>query len=96
MEAFFYLQLGVFAAGIAYSRVSNGNTTAVADTSFGLSLFIFLIVVGYHVVRRLTFVKKCYYLIKGYDDIINDLSHDRMITESDIVPDHQATNTITY
>ena len=81
LESFFYLQLGVFAAAVAYIRLSNhGSITAVADTSFGLTLIIFLTVMGYHFLHRLAFFKKHYYQMRGFADIDEeDLSvvHDR-------------------
>ena len=66
LEAFFYVQLGVFAAGVLYARHNHGNITAVADASFGLSLLVFLAVLGYY---GLLGIQKCYYRYKGYEDI---------------------------
>ena len=81
LESFFYLQLGVFAVALAYIRLSNdGSVTAVADTSFSLTLAIFLAIVGYHFLHRLAFFKKHYYQMRGFADIDGeDLSvvHDR-------------------
>ena len=66
LEAFFYVQLGVFAVGVLYARHNHGNITAVADASFGLSLLVFLAVLGYY---GLLGFQKCYYRYKGYEDI---------------------------
>ena len=79
LESFFYLQLGVFAAGVAYTRHYgyHGNITPVAITSIGLTLIIFLAVVCFHC---LAVFRRHYYLKKGYADIDGeDLSvfHDR-------------------
>ena len=48
LESFFYLQLVVFAGSLLYVNNNHGNITGVADTSFGLSLVVFLAVLGYH------------------------------------------------
>ena len=81
LESFFYLQLGVFAGGVLYARHNHGSITAVADTSFGLTLIVFLAVVGYHAPRQVTFIRKCYYrFIMGYravDDEDLMLTHER-------------------
>ena len=48
LEAFFYVQLGVFSGGVLYASLSNGSVSAVADFSFATTLLVFLVVVGYH------------------------------------------------
>ena len=75
LESFFYLQLGVFAAGIAYAWHNHGNITAVADTSFGLTLVVFLAVVGYHIGCRFSSFRKSRYHMRQYA-VVEDLSHD--------------------
>ena len=81
LESFFYLQLGVFAGGVLYARHNHGSITAVADTSIGLTLIVFLAVVGYHALRQVPFIRKCYYhFIMGYravDDEDLMLTHER-------------------
>lgn len=47
----------------------HGNITSVADTSFGLTLIAFLVVVGYHVLRRIPSFKNKLYRLKGYANI---------------------------
>jgi hypothetical protein len=55
LESFFYVQLIVFAAGMAYARHIDANVTAVAETSFGLALAVFLLVIGYHINSRMKY-----------------------------------------
>jgi hypothetical protein len=55
LESFSYVQLIVFAAGMAYARYIDGNVTAVAETSFGLALAVFLLVIGYHICSRMKY-----------------------------------------
>jgi hypothetical protein len=45
----------VFAAGITYARHIDANVTAVAETSFGLSLAIFLLVISNHICSRMKY-----------------------------------------
>ena len=81
LESFFYLQLGVFAGGVLYARHNHGSITAVADTSIGLTLIVFLAVVGYHALRQVSFIRKCYYrFIMGYRSVDDEdlmLTHER-------------------
>ena len=72
LESFFYLQLIVFAAGVAYAKLTNGSIAAVVDTSFGSTLAVFVAVLVYHVLRRVVAFRKCYYRLKGYDDVDED------------------------
>jgi hypothetical protein len=58
----------VFAGAVSYAVHSHRSVTAVAYTSFGLTLIIFLTIFGYHTLRRLNF---CYYNLKGCD-IVNE------------------------
>ena len=80
VESFFYLQLAVFAGAALYSRSTNvnGGITAVADTSIGLSLTVFLAVVGYHVFCRISSLKRAHrYRRKGYVNV-QEYVHDRV------------------
>ena len=80
LESFFYLQLVVFAGSLLYVNNNHGNITAVAGTSFGLSLVVFLAVLGYHVLRQMNSFKT-HYRLKGYNNIgQNEVSfdHERM------------------
>ena len=72
LESFFYLQLGVFAGSVLYARHNHGSVTTVADTSIGITLVIVFAVVGYHILRRVMFLRKYYYGFKGYADITED------------------------
>ena len=64
LESFFHLQLVVFAVGIMYASYSGaGNIAAVAYFSYASSLFVFLVIVGYHLLTRL---KEAYRRWKGY------------------------------
>ena len=55
LESFFYLQLVVFAGSLLYVNNNHGNIKALTDTSFGLSLVVFLAVLGYHSLRWKSF-----------------------------------------
>jgi uncharacterized membrane protein YgdD (TMEM256/DUF423 family) len=84
IESFFYLQLGAFAASVAYARYVHGNVLAVTDTSIGLSLAAFLSILVYHALHRTTVLKKlitCWYRIRGYTRFNEDVSltHDRYV-----------------
>jgi hypothetical protein len=84
IEAFFYLQLGVFAASVAYARYVHGNVSAVANSLIGLSLAAFLSILVYHALHRTTVLKKlitCWYRIRGYTRFNEDVSltHDRYV-----------------
>ena len=69
LEAFFYVQLIAFAAGIVYAMHNNLNVTIVADTSIGVTMIVLLAVLGYHVMGRLFTLKKRWYQLKGYADV---------------------------
>ena len=80
LEAFFYGQLIVFSAGAAYARHKNYDVTIVADTSIALTLIVFLVVLGYHIMNRIYTIKRCcYHHLKGYADIEEDILHSREI-----------------
>ena len=77
LEAFFYLQLLIFAASMLYARCSNGNTVAIAYTSIGMSLVVFLAVIGYHIRCRIVSFK----IAKnqnGYEDM-DSFVHERLL-----------------
>ena len=80
LESFFYAQLVVFAGGVAYARHNNGSVTAVAETSFGLSLIVFVAALAYHVIHRTTTLRKYYFRLKGYVSIEEDpsVNHERI------------------
>ena len=71
LESFFYLQLAVFAGAMFYIGSTGGSITAVADTSIGLSLTVFLAVVGYHIFSHISSLK-ARYRRKGYTDVDED------------------------
>ena len=77
LESFFYLQLVVFAGAALYTRSTNSGITAVADTSIGLSLTVFLAVVGYYIICLISSLKAHYYRLQGYADV-EEYVHDRM------------------
>ena len=73
LESFFYLQLGVFAAAVAYDRFS---ITVIADTSFGLTLIVFLCVVAYHTIARINSIKNRYMKVENQDsEIVSHREH---------------------
>ena len=77
LEAFFYLQLVIFAASMLYAKFSNGNTVAIAYTSIGMSLVVFLAVIGYHIRCRIVSFK----IAKnqnGYEDM-DSFVHERLL-----------------
>ena len=76
LESFFYLQLVVFAGSLLYVNNNHGNITAIADTSFGLSLVVFLAVLGCHSLRWKS-LKTRYYRLKGYDNLEASFDHER-------------------
>ena len=80
LESFFYVQLIVFVGGAAYTRFNHTSITPVADTSIGLTLVVFLAVVGHHLLLRLRPLRRRYYLLQGYVDIQDDplLSYERI------------------
>jgi hypothetical protein len=69
LESFFYLQLAVFSGGLFYARHNYGSITVVSDTSFGLTLGVFLAILGYHSLRHMKFLKTYYYQYKGYNNV---------------------------
>ena len=77
LESFFHLQLVIFAASMLYARCNHGNIVAAAYTSIGMSLVVFLAVIGYHINCRIVSFKNH----KGYTEIIdedlNRFIHDR-------------------
>ena len=78
LESFFYLQLAVFSGAALYTRSTNGGITVVADTSIGLSLTVFLAVVGYHIFCRISSLKRAHrYRLKGYVNV-EEYVHDRV------------------
>ena len=84
LESFFYtyLQLAVFAGAAFYIGSTDGSITAVADTSIGLSLTVFLAVVGYHIFSRISALKTRYRR-KSYTDVDEDnleYVHQRMVS----------------
>ena len=48
LEAFFYLQLGIFSGGTTYASHNSGNVSFLANFSFATTLLVFLVIVGYH------------------------------------------------
>ena len=76
LESFFYLQLVVFAGSLLYVNNNHGNIKALADTSFGLSLVVFLAVLGYHSLHWKS-IKTRYYRLKGYDNLEASFDHER-------------------
>ena len=81
LEAFFHLQLVVFAASMFYARCNHGNIMAVAYTLIGLSWAVFLAVIGYHICCRIVSFKK--YMNRNiYGDIVDEdldsFTHERI------------------
>ena len=68
LEAFFHLQLVIFAASMSYARCNHGNIMAVAYTSIGMSLVVFLAVIGYHIFCRIASFKNH----NGYTEIVGE------------------------
>lgn len=82
LESFSYLQLAVFAAGVNYAGHVHRNIAAVADTSFGLTLLMLLVIMGYQVLCHTTTFKGYYYRLRGYADIADQrelsYTHERL------------------
>lgn len=68
-QSFGSLQLVVFAVGVVYARHNHGSVKAVANTSFGLTLVVFLAVLGYHLMRRIASFRRSLYRCQGYADV---------------------------
>ena len=49
LESFFHLRLVIFSASMLYARCNHGNIMAAAYTSMGMSLIVFLSLIGYHI-----------------------------------------------
>ena len=82
LESFFYMQLIVYAVGITYARHADGNVGAVEGTSFGITLFVLLLILGYHVKCRIANYKKCHRNHQGYNDVEDkELSINQEIVE---------------
>ena len=77
LEAFFYAQLIVLAAGVLYATHNNLNVTVVADTSIVVTVIVFLALLGYHATGRLCTLKKHWCHLKGYADVEEDFLHSR-------------------
>lgn len=58
LEAFFYLQLGVFASGMMYASHNSAYLPVAVDVSVGMVLLVFLVVVGCHGFYRLSSLLK--------------------------------------
>ena len=58
LEAFFHLQLVIFAASMFYAGCNHGNMVAAEYASIGMSLVVFLAVIGYHIGCRMASFKK--------------------------------------
>ena len=71
LEAFFHLQLVIFAVSMFYARCNHGNIVAVAYTSIGMSLTVFLALIGYHICSRITSFKNAINY-NGYADIVEE------------------------
>ena len=77
LEAFFHLQLMIFAASMFYSRCNHGNIVAVVYSSIGMCLIVFLAVIGYHIYCCIASFKNR----RGYAEIVDEdldsFIHDR-------------------
>ena len=71
LEAFFHLQLVIFAASMFYARCNHGNMMAAAYASIGMSLVVFLAVIGYRICCRMASFKKAR-THKGYANFVKE------------------------
>ena len=82
LEALYHLQLVIFAASMLYVRCNHGNTVVVTYTSIGMSLVVFLAVIGYHIVCRIASFKDAINRY-GYIDIVDEdvasFVHERVV-----------------
>ena len=84
LESFFYLQLVIFTASMLYASCNHGNIAVVAYTSIGMSLAVFLAVIGYHIHCCMVFLKRAKYYLNGYADIdvvdqdLDSFAHERV------------------
>ena len=59
--------------------IKNYNVMIVTDTSISLTLIVFLVLLGYHIMNRIHTIKRYCYHLKGYADIEEDIPHSREI-----------------
>ena len=71
LEAFFHLQLVIFAASMFYARCNHGNMVAAVYASIGMSLVVFLAVIGYRICCRIASFKKAR-THKGYANFVEE------------------------
>ena len=98
LEAFFYAQLIVFAAGVAYVTHNGIKVMIVSDSSIGVGVIVFLAVLGYHVMGWIRTLKKHCYKLKGYTDV-EDFLHSREIEreiDSILYPKHKLFEKVTH
>lgn len=90
VEAFFYVQLGILSGGTIYASHNNGNVSVLADFTFGATLLIFLVIVGYHAFSSCRKVIRCR---KDYETLDPEeeeelLFHDRERLNASLVLSH--------
>ena len=78
LEAFFHLQLVIFAASMFYARYNHGNIVAAAYTSIGMSLVVFLAVIGYHICCCIASFKNAINNNGYVDQDMNSFIHERV------------------
>ena len=78
LESFFHLQLVIFAASMFYASCNHCNIMAVAYTSIGMSLIVFLAVIGYHIHSRLASFKRVNRYADIIDEDMNSFAHERV------------------
>ena len=82
LEAFFHLQLVIFAASMFYAGCNHGNMVAAEYASIGMSLVVFLAVIGYRICCRMASFKKAR-THNGYANFVEEdvksFIHERVI-----------------
>ena len=61
LEAFFYVQLGIFSGGTIYVSLNNADVSVLTDFSFGSTLMVFLCIVGYHAFSSCRGLRCCHH-----------------------------------
>ncbi len=54
LESFFFLQLGIFAAGVYYVREIDGNLAALSYTMLSIDFLVFIGIIIFHIFMRVT------------------------------------------
>ena len=97
LEVLFILNLGILAAATQHVKQSGGSQAAVAYTSVGIALLIFVGIVTYHIYIRIK--SKVQYIQRGYQLLHRNGNCNKSCEESGANLEHQcevSTNIVTH